>query len=219
VSQSVAAIVTRPGNPKKIQSWADLGREDVKVLAADPKTSGFGIWQLLALWGSVTQTGGEPEQALDFVRRVYAKIPTLTRDARETTDLFFQKEQGDVLVTYENEVILAQRNRPEISYFVPSINLSIDNPVAVVDKNIDKHGTREVAAAFVDFLYSEEAQKEFAKLGYRSVNPFITIATEAKLPPVETLFSSQDLGGWSLIRDEFLAKGAIFDKIRANSPT
>jgi len=202
VSQSVAAIVTRAGNPKNIQSWADLAREDVTVLSADPKTSGIAIWQLLALWGSVTQTGGEP----------------LSRDAREASNAFFQEGKGDVLVTYENEVILEGRNQPDISYFVPSVNISIDNPVAVVDRNVDKHGTREVAEAFVDFLYSEPAQEEFAKLGYRSVNPFITIATEAKLPPVETLFSSQDLGGWPLISNDFLAKGAIFDQIRGNSP-
>jgi len=196
VSQSVAAIVTRAGNPKNIQSWADLAREDVTVLSADPKTSGIAIWQLLALWGSVTQTGGEPQ----------------------ASNAFFQEGKGDVLVTYENEVILEGRNQPDISYFVPSVNISIDNPVAVVDRNVDKHGTREVAEAFVDFLYSEPAQEEFAKLGYRSVNPFITIATEAKLPPVETLFSSQDLGGWPLISNDFLAKGAIFDQIRGNSP-
>ncbi|MCA2552913.1 MAG: sulfate ABC transporter substrate-binding protein [Microcystis sp. M04BS1] len=219
VSRSVAAIVTRAGNPKNIQSWADLAREDVTVLSADPKTSGIAIWQLLALWGSVTQTGGEPAQALDFVRQVYEKIPTLARDAREASNAFFHEGKGDVLVTYENEVILEGRNQPDINYFVPSVNISIDNPVAVVDRNVDKHGTREVAEAFVDFLYSEPAQQEFAKLGYRSVNPFITFATEAKLPPVETLFSSQDLGGWPLISNEFLAKGAIFDQIRGNSPT
>lgn len=218
VSHSVAAIVTRAGNPKKIQSWADLAREDVTVLSADPKTSGIAIWQLLALWGSVTQTGGEPQQAWDFVRRIYQKIPTLDRDAREASNAFFQEGKGDVLVTYENEVILAARNQPDTNYLVPPVNISIDNPVAVVDRNVDKHGTREVAEAFVDFLYSEPAQQEFAKLGYRSVNPFITIATEAKLPPVETLFSSQDLGGWPLISNDFLAKGAIFDQIRGNSP-
>lgn len=220
VSQSVAAIVTREGNPKKIQSWADLARDEVKVLAADPKTSGIGVWQLLALWGSVTQAGGEPEQALDFVGKVYRKIPTLARDAREESDRFFQEGEGDVLVTYENEVILVKKNRPEISYFIPPLNISINNPVAVVDKNVTKHGTRKVAEAFVDFLFSPEAQEEFAKFGYRSVNPFIAIATEAKLlPPIEILFTAQDLGGWSLINQEFFAKGGIFDKIRANSPS
>lgn len=217
VSQSVAAIVTRDGNPKKIQSWADLARDDVKVLAADPRTSGIGVWQLLALWGSVTRTGGEPAQAIDFVRKVYQKIPTLARNAREESDRFFRDGEGDVLVTYENEVILARKNRPEISYFIPSLNISIDNPVSVVDKNIDKHGTREVAEAFVDFLYSDEAQKELTKLGYRAVNPFVARDGGLQFPPVQTLFNAQDLGGWPLIQQEFLANGAIFEKIKNKS--
>lgn len=217
VSQSVAAIVTRKGNPKKIQSWADLARDDVKVLAADPKTSGIGIWQLLALWGSVTQTGGEPEQALEFVEKVYRKIPSLARDAREDSNRFFQEGEGDVLVTYENEVILARKNSPEISYLIPLLNIAIDNPVAVVDKNVDKHRTRKVAEAFVDFLYSEEAQREFAKAGYRSVNPFVARDEGLQFPPIQTLFNAQDLGGWDLIQQEFLAEGGVVQKIK-NTP-
>jgi sulfate transport system substrate-binding protein len=217
VSHSVAAIVTREGNPKKIQNWADLAREDVKVLAADPKTSGIGVWQLLTLWGSVTQTGGEPEQALDFVRRVYQKIPSLARDAREASNAFFQEGQGDVLVTYENEVILAGKNQPDTGYSVPPVNISIDNPVAVVDTNVDKHGTREVAEAFVNFLYSEPAQQEFAKLGYRSVNPFVARDEGLQFPPIETLFNSQDLGGWTLIQKEFLSNKGIFEQIKNQS--
>jgi sulfate transport system substrate-binding protein len=219
VSHSVAAIVTRAGNPKKIESWADLAREDVKVLSADPKTSGIAIWQLLALWGSVTQTGGEPEQAINFIRQVYQKIPILARDAREASNAFFQEGKGDVLVTYENEVILAGRNQPDISYFIPPINISIDNPVAVVDKNVDKHGTREVAEAFVDFLYSEPAQQEFAKLGYRSVNPFVAKDEGLQFPPIKTLFNAQDIGGWTLIQKEFLAEGGIFEKIKRKPST
>jgi sulfate transport system substrate-binding protein len=220
VSQSVAAIVTRKGNPKQIQSWADLAREDVKVLAADPKTSGIGVWQLLALWGSVTQqTGGEPEQALEFVEKVYRKIPSLARDAREETNRFFQQREGDVLVTYENEVILAGKNSPETSYFIPPLNITIDNPVSVVDKNVDQHKTRKVAEAFVDFLYSEEAQREFAKAGYRSVNPFVAGDKGFQFPPIQTLFNAQDLGGWDLIKQEFLAEGGIFQKIKNKSGT
>ncbi|QHU82184.1 sulfate ABC transporter substrate-binding protein [Microcystis aeruginosa NIES-298] len=225
VSHSVAAIsrservatVTRAGNPKKIQSWADLAREDVTVLSADPKTSGIAIWQLLALWGSVTQTGGEPQQAWDFVRRIYQKIPTLARDAREASNAFFQEGKGDVLVTYENEVILAARNQPDTNYLVPPVNISIDNPVAVVDRNVDKHGTREVAEAFVNFLYSEPAQQELAKLGYRSVNPFVAKDEGLQFPPIKTLFNAQDLGGWTLIEKEFLANNGIFEQIKNQS--
>lgn len=216
VSHSVAAIVTREGNPKNIQTWADLANEDVNVIAANPQTSGIGVWEFLGLWGSVTQEGGEPQQALDFVGKIYKKIPTLTKDAREASDLFFQQGQGDALITYENEVILAgtATNQPKTSYFVPPINISIDNPVAIVDKNVDKHGTREVAAAFVDFLYSDEAQQEFTKLGYRSVNPFIAQGAEVQFPPIKTLFNAQDLGGWHSIKEKFFANGAIFDQIK-----
>ena len=214
VSHSVAAIVTREGNPKNIQTWADLANEDVNVIAANPQTSGIGVWEFLGLWGSVTQEGGEPQQALDFVGKIYKKIPTLTKDAREASDLFFQQGQGDALITYENEVILAGTNGPKTSYFVPPLNISIDNPVAIVDKNVDKHGTREVAAAFVDFLYSDEAQQEFAKLGYRSVNPFIAQGGQVQFPPIKTLFNAQDLGGWHLIKEQFFANGAIFDQIK-----
>jgi sulfate transport system substrate-binding protein len=219
VSQSVATIVTRAGNPKNIKTWADLAREDVNIVSANPQTSGIAIWQFLGLWGSVTQTGGEPEQAQEFVSKVYKKIPILVANAREASDLFFKGGQGDVLVTYENEVILAKTKRADTDFFIPPLNISIDNPVAVVDKNVDKHHNRRIAEAFVDFLYSQEAQEEFTKFGYRSVNPFVAIATESKFPPIETLFNAQDLGGWSLIQAEFFAKGAIFDKIRANSPT
>lgn len=216
VTQSVATIVTRKDNPKNIKTWADLAKEDVNVLSANPQTSGIAIWQFLGLWGSVTQTGGEPEQAQQLVTKVYQKIPNLVQDARTASDLFFKEGQGDVLVTYENEEFLANKSQPDTSYFIPPVNISIDNPVAVVEKNVNKHGNREVAEAFVDFLYSQEAQQEFTQFGYRSVNPFVAIATESKFPPIETLFNAQDLGGWPLIEKEFFAKGAIFDKIRGN---
>ena len=218
VSQSVATIVTRKDNPKNIKTWADLAREDIKLISADPQTSGIAIWQFLGLWGSVTQTGGEPEQAQQFVSKVYKNSPNLVKDARTASDLFFKQGQGDVLVTYENELILAEKNEPNASYFIPPLNISIDNPVAVVEKNVDKHRNRRVAEAFVDFLYSQQAQEEFTKFGYRSVNPFVATATESKFPPIETLFNAQDLGGWPLIQKEFFAKDAIFDKIRVNTP-
>ncbi|WP_375505097.1 sulfate ABC transporter substrate-binding protein [uncultured Nostoc sp.] len=215
VSKSVAAIVTREGNPKGINTWADLAKDGVKVIAANPKTSGIAIWEFLAFWGSVSLTGGDEATALDYVTKVYKNTPILTKDAREASDLFFQKGQGDVLINYENEVILAGKNGTKLPYVVPQVNISIDNPVAVVDKNVDKHGTREVAQAFVDFLYSTEAQREFAKLQYRPVNPTVTQEVVSKYPPIKTLFTSQDLGGWDIIQNKFFGDGAIFDKVQA----
>jgi sulfate/thiosulfate transport system substrate-binding protein len=215
VSRSVAAIVTRQGNPKGINTWADLAKDGVKVIAANPKTSGIAIWEFLAFWGSVTQTGGDEAAALDYVTKVYKNTPILTKNAREASDLFFQKNQGDVLINYENEVILAQITSPKLPYVIPKVNISIDNPVALVDKNVEKHGTREVAEAFVDFLYSTEAQREFAKLQYRPVNPTVTQEVVSKYPQIDTLFTSQDLGGWDNIQKKFFVDGGIFDKVQS----
>jgi sulfate transport system substrate-binding protein len=215
VTRSVAVIVTRPGNPKGINTWADLAKDGVNLIAANPKTSGIAVWEFLGVWGSVTQTGGDESQALDYIAKVYRNAPVLTKDAREATDLFFQQNQGDVLINYENEVILAEMNGQNLPYVIPEVNISIDNPVAVVDKNADKHGTREVAEAFVDFLYSTEAQREFAKLGYRPVNPTVVAEVASKYAQVKTLFTVQDLGGWDTVQKNFFADGATFDKIQA----
>lgn len=217
VTRSVAAIVTRPGNPKGIQTWADLAKDDVKLIAANPKTSGIAIWEFLALWGSTTQTGGDEQQALEYVTKVYKNAPTLTKDAREASDLFFQQRQGDVLINYENEIILAATNGQKLPYTIPEVNISIDTTVAVVDKNAEQHETKEVAEAFVDFLYSAEAQQEFAKLGYRPVNPSVVAEVASKYPPVKTLFTVQDLGGWDIVQKQFFGDGATFDKIQAAS--
>jgi sulfate transport system substrate-binding protein len=213
----VAAIVTRPKNPKGINTWVDLTRNGVKLIAANPKTSGIGVWEFLALWGFVTQTGGDESQALEYATKVYKNAPVLTKDAREASDLFFKQGQGDVLINYENEVILAEQDGQKLPYAIPGVNISIDNPVTVVDKNVDKHDTREVAEAFVDFLYSAEAQREFAKLGYRPVNPSVVAEVAKNYPQLQTLFTAQDLGGWDAIQKKFFEGGATFDKIQAQS--
>jgi sulfate transport system substrate-binding protein len=215
VTRSVAAIVTRPKNPKGINTWVDLTKNGVKLIAANPKTSGIGVWEFLALWGSVTQTGGDESQALEYATKVYNNAPVLTKDAREASDLFFKQGQGDVLINYENEVILAEQDGQKLPYTIPGVNISIDNPVTVVDKNVDKHNTREVAEAFVDFLYSAEAQQEFAKLGYRPVNPSVVAEVAKNYPQLQTLFTAQDLGGWDAIQKKFFGGGATFDKIQA----
>ncbi len=218
VSKSVAAIVTREGNPKGIKNWEDLAKDGVKLITADPKTSGVARWNFLALWGSVVKTGGDDTKALDFTSKVYKNVPILTKDAREATDVFFKQGQGDALINYENEIILASQKGEKPTYTIPDVNVSIDNPIAIVDKNVDKHGTREVAEAFVKFLYTPEAQREFAKAGFRPVDA--TVAKEAefvqKYPPVKTLFTAQDLGGWGEIQKKFFDDGAAFDKIQGS---
>ncbi|MGI8500493.1 MAG: sulfate ABC transporter substrate-binding protein [Hassallia sp.] len=217
VSKSVAALVTREGNPKGIKTWADLGKNGVKLITADPKTSGIARWNFLALWNSVVKTGGDEAKATDFVTKVYTNVPLLTKDAREASDAFFKQGQGDALINYENEIILAQQKGEKVNYIVPDVNISIDNPIAVVDKNVDKHGTREVAEGFVKYLYSPEAQQEFAKLGFRPVDETAPATKElaGKYPKVKTLGTVGDYGGWDTVQKKFFADGGLFDKIQA----
>src|SRR5919199_640332 len=192
VSKSVAAIVTREGNPKNIKNWADLAKPDVKVITANPKTSGGARWNFLAFWGAVTKTGGDDNKALDFTKQVFKNVPVLPKDAREATDVFFKQGQGDALINYENEMILAKQNGEKLPYVVPDVNISIDNPVAVVDKNVDKHGTREIA-----------------KAGFRPVDSTVEKEVESQFPKVKTLFTVKDLGGWDKIQKQFFDDGAV----------
>ncbi len=217
VSKSVAAIVTREGNPKGIKTWEDLAKPGVSVITANPKTSGGARWNFLALWGSVTKTGADETKALDLTTKVIKNAPILPRDAREASDVFFKQGQGDALINYENEMILAGQNGEKLPYIVPEVNISIDNPIAVVDKNVDKHRTREVAEAFVKFLYTPEAQREFANVGFRPVDPTVAKEVESKFPKVKTLFTVKDLGGWDEIQTKFFEDGAVFDKIQAKA--
>jgi sulfate transport system substrate-binding protein len=219
VSKSVAALVTRPGNPKGIKTWADLGKDGIKVITADPKTSGVARWNFLALWNSVIKTGGDEAKATEFVTKVYKNVPILAKDAREATDAFFKQGQGDALINYENEIVLAEQKGEKVTYIIPDVNISIDNPIAVVDKNVDKHGNREVAEAFVKFLYTPEAQQEFAKVGFRPVNETVaqTKAVADKYPKVKNLGTVQDFGGWDAVQNKFFAEGAIFDQIHSKN--
>ncbi|WP_442945267.1 sulfate ABC transporter substrate-binding protein [Nostoc sp.] len=215
VTKSLNAIAIRQGNPKNIKTWTDLAQDGVNVVTADPRTSGGARWNFLSLWGSVTKTGGNENQAIDFIAKVYNNAPLLPKTARNASEVFFKDGQGDVLLNYENEMILSTQNGEKISYVVPDVNISIDNPVAVVDKNVDKHGTRPLAEAFIKFLYTPDSQREFTKLGFRPVDLTIAKETEANFPKIKTIFKAEDLGGWNEIQKKFFDEGAIFDKIRA----
>jgi sulfate/thiosulfate transport system substrate-binding protein len=216
VTRSVATIVTREGNPKGIKSWADLTKGDVKVITANPKTSGGARWNFLALWGSVTQKGGNDAKALDYTTQVFKNVPVLPKDAREATDVFFKQGQGDALINYENEVLLAKQKGENLPFIVPTdVNISIDAPVAVVDQNVDKHGTREVAEAFVQYLFTPEAQEEFAKVGFRPVDNSVAEKHASEFPKVTKLFTVNDFGGWSQVQEKFFEDGTVFDQIQA----
>ncbi|MFN3679646.1 sulfate ABC transporter substrate-binding protein [Thermosynechococcus sp.] len=214
VTTSVCALITRQGNPKNLQTWQDLTRQGVTFVTANPKTSGAARWNFLALWGSVTQTGGTPEQAKQFVTEALRHVVALPRDGREATDAFLKQGQGDALINYENEVILARQKGQSFSYTIPPVNILIENPIALVDKYVDKHGTREVAQAYIDFLYTPQAQEIFAQYGFRPVDPAVLAAHQQEFPPVPTLFTVADLGGWEKVQAQFFANGALFDQIQ-----
>ncbi|MBD2615776.1 MAG: sulfate ABC transporter substrate-binding protein [Nostoc sp. ZfuVER08] len=214
VTQSVGAIATRENNPKNIKTWTDLTQNQMQLITPNPKTSGGARWNFIGLWGSAIKTGKNEAQALNFISDVYQHVPVLPKTARNATELFFKKGQGDALINYENEMILSAQNGEKFSYVVPDVNISIDNPVAIVDTNVDKHGTRLVAEAFVKFLYTPDAQREFVKLGFRPVNVTIAKEVESKYPKIKTLFKVQDLGGWEKIQKQFFNEGAIFDQIK-----
>ena len=211
--KSVAALVKRDDSVK-VSKWSDLTNDGIEVITANPKTSGGARWNYLALWGSVTQAGGSEQVAEAFTEKIFANVPVLPEDARESTDVFYQQGQGNVLINYENEVLLAKQKGEELPYFIPTdYNISIDSPVAVVDANVDKHGTRKVAQAFSEFLFTPEAQQEFAKVGFRPIDPKVNQEFAQQYPPVKKLFTIEDLGGWDKIQKEFFDDGAGFDKM------
>lgn len=217
VGETVAAIITREGNPKNIQSFADLTRNDVKWVTPDPKTSGGARWNFVALWDYVLKTGGNDQKAQEFVTKAYSNVAVLAKDARESTDAFAKQGQGDALVNYENEVILAKAKGEKLDYVVPEVNFSIDTPVAVVDKNVDKHGTREAAEGFVKFLFTPEAQREFGKVGFRPIGDVSKEkAFSQQFPPVKTIGKIDEFGGWEAAQQKFFEDGAVFDQIQAS---
>lgn len=218
VSKTVAAIVTREGNPKGIKNWSDLAKDGVQLITADPKTSGIARWNFLALWNGAIKNGDNEAKATEYVTTVYKGVPVLTKDAREASDVFYKQGQGDVLINYENEIILASQKGEKLPYIIPDVNVSIDNPIAVVDKNVDKHGTREVAQAFVQYLFTPEAQQEFAKIGFRPIDPtqITDKALLEKFPPVKNLATVQEFGGWGEVQKKFFADGALFDQMQTS---
>jgi sulfate/thiosulfate transport system substrate-binding protein len=211
VAQSVVSIVTRPGNPKQIKSFADLARPDVKWVTANPKTSGGARWNFLALWHSAIKAGGNEAKAIELTTKAFKNVVVQPKDAREATDAFLRQGQGDALLNYENETIFAKSKGLPLDYVVPDVNISIDTPVAIVDKNVAKHGNREVVEAFAKYLFAPESQAEFVKLGYR---PAPTVA-DPRFPQVKTFGTVAEYGGWTQFQKKFFEDGGVYDKIQA----
>ena len=212
-TNSTIAFFVRPGNPRNIRNWSDLDNKGVDVVTANPKTSGGARWSFLGLWGSQALTGSSEAQARAYIGSVLRNVDVLPKDAREATDTFVKRRKGDVLLNWETEAILARKNGEwTVPYKLPSPNVLTEMPIAVVDKNVDKHGTRRVAEAFAKFLYTPTAQKLFVDNGFRPVTPEGKAYARGKFQDVK-FFRISDFGGWAAFDKKFFAKGGVWDQI------
>jgi sulfate transport system substrate-binding protein len=217
VSTSVVAFAVREDNPKNIRDWADLTEPDLEILTPNPKTSGGAMWNVLALYGAAKRGNvqgfdASDEGAQQFLLSVLQNVTVMDKGARESITNF-EKGVGDVAITYENEVLVGQNAGVNYELVLPTSTIRIDNPIAVVDTYADKHGTREVADAFVDFLFTKQAQEIFAKHGLRSPDPEVAKSTAATYPPIEDLFSIDDFGGWQKATPTFFGEQGTFYKV------
>jgi sulfate/thiosulfate transport system substrate-binding protein len=214
VSTSVVAFAVREGNPKGIQDWADLAQPGLEILTPNPKTSGGAMWNILGLYGAaqrghVTGYSADESGAQEFMSDVLQNVSVMDKSARDSI-VNFEKGIGDVAITYENEVFVGQQTGQTYELILPSSTIQIDNPIAIVDAYADKHGTREVAEAFIEFLFTPEAQQIFAKYGLRSPDPDVAQATVDQYPPIEDLFTISHFGGWQDATPTFFGETGIF---------
>jgi sulfate transport system substrate-binding protein len=211
---STMVFLVRKGNPKGIHDWADLAKPGVKVVIPNPKTAGNGRYTYLAAWGSVIKKGGNEAQARELVGKIFKNVPVLDAGGRAATTTFTQRQIGDALVTFENEVSLVRAefgDNFEVVY--PSISVLAESPVAVVDKVVDRRGVRKQATAYLNFLYSEAGQMIGAKHYMRVRNEKVMKQFSANYKPIQ-LFTVDDVfGGWRSAQKRHFDDGGEFDKI------
>lgn len=214
---STIVFLVRKGNPKNIYDWNDLVREGVSVITPNPKTSGGARWNYLAAWAYAKKNLGSDEAARDFVTRLYKNVPVLDSGARGSTTTFAQRGIGDVFISWENEAFLAvnELGPEKFEIVVPSLSILAEPPVTLVDANAAKHGTTEVAKAYLEYLYSPVGQKLAAKHYYRPVSPeHADPADIARFPKLE-LVTIAKFGGWQQAQKTHFIEGGVFDQILA----
>jgi sulfate/thiosulfate transport system substrate-binding protein len=213
--QSTIVLVVPQGNPKAIRDWGDLARPGVAVITPNPKTSGGARWNYLALWEYGRRKSGSDARAREFVGRVYGNVPVLDAGARGSTITFAQRRQGDVLVAWENEAWLLQKEFPaRFEIVVPPRSILAEPPVAVVDRNVDRKGTRAVAEAYLQYLYTEDGQDLIGRHFFR---PAVSKAAQAKyarhFPKLELFTVAEAFGGWARADRDHFADDASFDQV------
>jgi sulfate transport system substrate-binding protein len=213
---STLVFLVRKGNPKKIVDWGDLVRPGVTVVTPNPKTSGAARWNYLAAWGyALRKNGGDEAKAKEFVARLFKNVPVLDSGARGATTTFVERGIGDVLINWENEVLLATRElgAGRFEMVVPSVSILAEPTVALVDKVVDKHGTRVAAQAYLEFLYSEEGQEIAARHYYRPRSEAVAGRYAAQFPKLMLFTIDEVFGGWQKAQKAHFADGGTFDQI------
>jgi len=212
---STVVFLVRKGNPKGIKDWGDLLKPGIQIITPNPKTSGGARWNYLAAWGyALRQPGGTGDKAQQFVRELYKKVPVLDSGARGSTITFVKRQIGDVLLAWENEAHLALEESPgQLEIVVPSVSILAEPPVAVVDKVVDRQGTRVLAEAYVQYLYSPEGQEIAANRHYRPRDPNVAARFAASFAKVKLFTIDEAFGGWQKAQKTHFADGGIFDQI------
>ncbi len=213
---STIVFLVRKGNPKHIKDWDDLVKPGISVITPNPKSSGGARWAYLAAWGyALKKNNNDDAKAQDFVTRLYKNVPVLDSGARGSTTTFAQRGIGDVLLSWENEAYLAlnELGRDKVEVVVPAISILAEPPVAVVDKYANKHGTAEVAKAYVEFLYSEEGQEIGAKNFYRPRLEKVAAKYADRFPKLQLFTVDELFGGWQKAQKKHFDDGGVFDKI------
>ena len=212
---STIVFLVRKGNPKQIKDWDDLVKPGVEVITPNPKTSGGARWNFLAAWAYAQQKYGSEEKAQEFVEKLYKNVPVLDTGARGSTITFVNNQIGDVLLAWENEAFLALKDQggDKFEIVAPSLSILAEPPVAVVDKNVDKKGTRKVAEAYLQYLYSEEGQRIAAKNFYRPRDAKIAAEYAKQFPSLKLVTIDKDFNGWKTAQPKFFNDGGIFDQI------
>ncbi len=211
---STIVLVVREGNPKGIKDWDDLVKPGIKVITPNPKTSGGAQWNYLAAWEFAKRKYGGDDKAKEFVKKLYDNVPVLDTGARGSSITFAQRAQGDVFISWENEAYLLDKEfGAKFDVVVPSLSILAEPAVTVVDKNVDKKGTRAVAQAYLEYLYSDEGQDIAGKHFYRPISPKAQAKYAKQFPKIKLFTIEQAFGGWTQAKKEHFADGAHFDQI------
>ena len=223
VSSSIAVLDVRPGNPEGLKDWDDLTQEGIEILTPDPASSGGARWNIVAAYGAAMRgyagvDEGDSAGAQELLKGIFSNVTVLDKSARDSIKNF-EAGNGDVAITYENEILTANKAGLPDEMVIPPSTVMIENPVAIVDKNVDKHCVREVAEAFVEFLHSDEAKELYTTVGFlRSTDRDEAAKGGEGFPAVEDLFTVDDLGGWDQIADEVFGESdGVFTKAFAEA--